>query len=121
MSQTITTRIPMAAEHVHVLRAVASGVASSAGGSVDDIADLRLLVDEAATLLVRSNDGAEGLTMSLATDRGLEITITALSPGSPPPSTSGLAWNILVGLADRVEALETPEGPAIRIVPRLGS
>lgn len=122
MSQPITTRIPAAPEHVHVLRTVVAAVASRAGGSVDDLADLRLVVDEAATLLLRKGGGANVLAMTIEPEgQGLQIKLTVDSPGADPPAPDGLSWQVLRGLADEVEALGSADGPAIRIRRRLGA
>lgn len=121
MSQPINARIPAAPEHVRVLRAVVSAVAARAGGSVDDLADLRLLVDEAATLLLRSAEGSTALAMSIdAGDDVLEISLSADAPGVSVP-LAGLPWRVMQGLADTVEAEPTSDGPAIRIRRRLGT
>lgn len=122
MPQSITARIPAAPEHIHVLRTVVAAVASRAGGSVDDLADLRLIVDEAATLLLRAASGATVLAMSIdAGDGGLELDLTADAAGANAPPPGGLSWRVLLGLADEVEARSTPDGPAIRIFRRLGT
>lgn len=122
MSQPITTRIPAAAEHVHVLRTVVAAVASRAGGSVDDLADLRLLVDEAATVLLRAAGGATLLSMTIEPrDPELQVELAVNAPGVEPPTTDGLSWHVLRGLADEVEALGSADGPAIRIRRRLGA
>jgi serine/threonine-protein kinase RsbW len=121
MSRPITARIPAVPEHVHVLRTVVAAVATRAGGSVDDLADLRLLVDEAATLLLRSAAGSTALAMSIDPgDGSLEISLSADERGVDVPR-DGLPWRVMQGLADSVETGSTADGPAIRIRRRLGA
>jgi serine/threonine-protein kinase RsbW len=116
VSEEITARVPAAPEHVHVLRAVAAGVASRGGSSVDDLADLRLVVDEAATALLRSTPAATALVMTVdPAAAGLTIALTAIAPGVAPPSADGLSWRILRALSEEVEAIASPDGPVIRI------
>jgi len=104
-----------------VLRTVVAGVGSKVGGSVDDLADLRLLVDEAATLLLGPRGHPTTLAMSIEpSDAGLRIALTLEAPGVAPPAADGLSWHVLIGLADEVEALSSADGPSIRILRRQG-
>jgi serine/threonine-protein kinase RsbW len=112
----IKVRVPAAAEHVHIVRGVVAAVAARAGASVDDVADLRLIVDEAAARLLSSTSGASTLTVSLA-GRGAALEVTASVDGaSAERSGSALGWRILSTLADEVEEQEDGSVTSIRIV-----
>jgi serine/threonine-protein kinase RsbW len=117
----ITVRVPAIAEHVHIVRGVVASVAARAGASVDDVADLRLIVDEAAARLLSGTTGATSLTVSLAAhDASLEVTASV--DGTPVEhSGSALGWRILSTLADEVEELDEGSVTTIRVRRSLGA
>ena len=57
--ETIRLSVPAALEYVRIVRLTASGVASRLGFDVEEIEDLRVAVDELASLVVESADGGE--------------------------------------------------------------
>ena len=117
----IIVRVPASAEHVHIVRGVVAAVAARAGASVDDVADLRLIVDEAAARLLSSTSGASSLTVSLAR-RGGDLEVTASVDGAPVErSGSALGWRILSSLADEVEEQGDGSSTWIRVVRSLGA
>jgi serine/threonine-protein kinase RsbW len=117
----IKVRVPAAAEHVHIVRGVVAAVAARAGASVDDVADLRLIVDEAAARLLSSTSGASALTVSLAPG-GAALEVTVSVDGSPiQRSGSALGWRILSTLADEVEEHGDDSSTWIRVVRSLGA
>jgi anti-sigma regulatory factor (Ser/Thr protein kinase) len=117
----ITVRVPAASEHLHIVRGVVAAVAARAGASVDDVADLRLIVDEAAARLLSSTSGASALTVSLAR-RGAALEVTASVDGSPVErSGTALGWRILSTLADEVEEQADGSSTRIRVVKGLGA
>jgi serine/threonine-protein kinase RsbW len=63
--ETIRLTVPAALEYVRIVRLTASGVASRLGFDVEEIEDLRVAVDELASLVVESADGGE-LTVQFA-------------------------------------------------------
>jgi hypothetical protein len=103
------------------VRSVVAAVAARAGGSVDDVADLRLIVDEAAARLLSGTTGATSLTVSLAAhDASLEVTASV--DGTPVEhSGSALGWRILSTLADEVEELDEGSVTTIRVRRSLGA
>ena len=54
IDNSVTILVPAKPEHVAVLRAAAGVVASRLEFSLDDIDDLRILIDEAASVLLSS-------------------------------------------------------------------
>ena len=57
--ETIRLTVPAALEYVRIVRLTASGVASRLGFDVEEVEDLRVAVDELASLVVESADGSE--------------------------------------------------------------
>jgi len=116
----IRVRVPAVADYVSIARHVVAAVASRAGASVDDVADLRLIVDEAAARLLSGSEGATSLSIVLA-PRGSMLEITASVDGTPAAgSGSALGWRILSTLADVVEEDHDGSGSSIRVVRSLG-
>jgi len=117
----ITVRVPALADYVSIARHVVAAVASRAGASVDDVADLRLIVDEAAARLLSGSEGATSLTVVLGS-HGHALEIVASVDGTPVGgSGSVLGWRILSTLADRVEEEHDGSGSSIRVVRTLGA
>ena len=63
-SRTVTVRIPPEAWHVPLLRTTVAGIAARADFTLEEVDDLRMGVEEAAVLLLRSA-GAERLDLSI--------------------------------------------------------
>ena len=100
--------IPPRTSYVHLLRTVAASACASFNLSIDDIADVRLAVTEAASQLMTSRPGAAELEMRLS-DEGsvVRITVTLAGPSKGEGTASGepddsLAWQVLKALGDDV-------------------
>jgi serine/threonine-protein kinase RsbW len=110
--------IPASAEHVAVLRAAAGVVATRLDFSLDDIDDLRILIDEAASVLLMS--GAIGrLECDLdATGDSVRFRLAGRLPDGQEPHGEGFAWSILHALAHEVSR-EVQDGSHVVAVTRL--
>ena len=120
----VSVRVPAEAELVRVLRAVASSVATRAEMSFDSVEELRIAVDEAATLLLglEAPDGAVlELSLEQVTD-GVRARI-AVEPAPDVIDTDGLRqtwpWRVLVGLCHDVAF--APQDAAIVFTKRDGA
>ena len=100
----VSIQIPARAEFVAVFRAAAAVVASRADFDLDDIDDLRMLIDEAASLLLLT--GAQGeLRCELEANPGsitFVVTVTGDLPGTAAEHDVSLPWTILRALAHEV-------------------
>ncbi len=116
--------VPARAEYVHVLRAVAAGVAARQDFSYDEIDDLRLAVDEACGQLFAV--GGEGTWMTLGidlVDGGVDIRVaidTEPSPWPPPDHQDSLTWQVLSALTDRATFERSDDGAALHLVKHRG-
>ncbi|GLW90758.1 hypothetical protein Aglo03_15740 [Actinokineospora globicatena] len=92
-----------------VVRGVAAAVAMAADFTVDEIADLRLAVDEVCSQLIvlaaPSADLECRFTRVPGTDRCTEVVFHAStrSRDGRPPATDTFGWHVLRTLADEVE------------------
>ncbi len=71
--ETIRLTVPAALEYVRIVRLTASGVASRLGFDVEEIEDLRVAVDELASLVVESADGGDLSVQFAVQDNALRI------------------------------------------------
>jgi serine/threonine-protein kinase RsbW len=68
--ETIRLTVPAALEYVRIVRLTASGVASRLGFDVEEVEDLRVAVDELASLAVEAADGTD-LSVRFVVDEGV--------------------------------------------------
>jgi serine/threonine-protein kinase RsbW len=118
MLASIIVTVPPDPAFFHVLRQVTSGVGSRLRLTVDDIDDLKLAVDEAATYLLTQLQPSASLSLTLDQETSaLKATIAIVADGSvwPPPGLADtLPWKIISGLVDRAHAeLDDASRPAI--------
>ena len=118
MIESIIVTVPPDPAFLHVLRQVTFGVGSRFRLTIDDIDDLKLAVDEAATYLLTRLRPSASLSLTLDQESSaLKATIAISADGSewPPPGfTDTLPWKIISGLVDRAHAeLDETGRPAI--------
>jgi serine/threonine-protein kinase RsbW len=105
MTQTISLTIPAAAEHVALLRSTAAAVGAKADLTLDQIEDMRLAVDEAASHVIADASPQSRIDCSFAYSDGvLDIVISGPTKTGRVPETSSFGWTVLTALADRVSA-----------------
>lgn len=98
----VTLEIPAQAEHVAVLRAASAVIASRLNFSLDDIDDLRILIDEAASVMLSS--GATGrIRCDIdVRDSAIHFQLFGTLPSGEEPHGEGFAWSIMNALAHEV-------------------
>jgi serine/threonine-protein kinase RsbW len=117
----ITVSVPARADFVHVLRAVASSVAARLDMAYDVIEEVRILVDEASTLLLQV-PGVTGQTFVLTLEPaagGLRAALSAQGANGlwPPEDLERTwAWRVIEGLCDEVGIDHASGGPSITFV-----
>lgn len=123
VADPVRVTVPAREDFVAVLRAVATAVAGRVLLSFDDVADLRLVVDEACARLLAAGTGSTCLLLDLrALPEGFEVVVwsdaPAIDPWPPVDLEDSLGWRVLVALSDRVSFERRDGGPAIRILKR---
>lgn len=111
----VTLDVPARAEYVAVLRAAAGVIASRLEFTLDDIDDLRILIDEAASVLLTS--GAEGtLHCEIeAAEDTISFRLTAAVTSDATSPEEGFAWSILRALAHEVSSETDERGQVISV------
>lgn len=116
MQGDISVTLPARSEFVHVVRSVVATIAARLDFSVDEIEDLRLVVDEACGQLL-GVPGSATLTLKLIpAPRFLTLVVsTDASYSWPPQGQNALAWEILSALSDESTFEELDGGPTIKL------
>lgn len=116
---TVTIDVPARAEYVAVLRAAAGVIASRLDWSLDDIDDLRILIDEAASILL--NAGAQGVLHGEIdnSDESIDLRLTAVT-GNAEFEENGFAWTVLRALANEVATSSAAGRQTITVTRRRG-
>ncbi|MCW2502396.1 MAG: anti-sigma factor [Actinomycetia bacterium] len=100
----IEVRLPAAATHLPVLRTLSADLAARLDFNLDEVADVRMAVDEAcAGLVARAADGAT-LRVSFTARQGtLRVVATAPTTDGAQPARDTFGWQVLTALVDEVE------------------
>jgi serine/threonine-protein kinase RsbW len=108
MPDTITVTIPADPEFLHILRQLTGGVAARLRLTIDDIEDLKLAVDEAASSMLTRLPVASEITLALDTDgAALRATVSSDATTDVWPIKGlldSLAWKVIIGLVGDASA-----------------
>jgi serine/threonine-protein kinase RsbW len=120
----VRVHVPATPGYLQVLRTVAAGATARAGANVDEVADIKLAVDEAAAWLLEDCPDASAVRLSLGrSGRSIEIVVgVRVEPHVEWPGaefTNSLGWKVVSALCDVAQPIDDDEGPAIRLVRRL--
>jgi serine/threonine-protein kinase RsbW len=116
--QGVLVAVPADATYVAVLRTTTAVLAARLDFSIDEIEDLRIVVDEAASLLIAKAAPASTLECRLSADgQTLGLTLSCRTAPGAAPDRSGFAWTVLQALSDQVELVEQ-DGTSTLVVRR---
>ncbi len=114
-SPPIELRVRAEPGQLSVVRAVAATIAGQQDFDLDDIADVRLAIDEACSqLLVRAVSAGSLVCVFQTTPLGLRIRITTpLAANDAPTNQRSFGWHVLNTLTDSIEMTrdEDPTAP----------
>jgi serine/threonine-protein kinase RsbW len=114
MSDTVTVTVPSDPEFLHVLRQLTGGVAARLALTIDDIDDLKLAVDEAASSMLTLLPSSTEIALALNTDVDtLRATVSsdAASEAWPIPGLfDSLSWKVITGLVGDARAERDESG-----------
>lgn len=101
MSEIVLIQVPAVPEFVATIRAVTRSTCALADLAADDVEELQIAVDEAATLLLPLVDrGGHGRLETRFTigDTSLGVTLSVECVPGSVVDRSGMAWIMLTGL-----------------------
>jgi serine/threonine-protein kinase RsbW len=109
--EVIEVRLPAAPTHLPVLRTFAADLAARLDFNLDEVADLRMAVDEACAGLVARAVTATQLSCAfqLAPDALLVIAAAQTTDGVPPARDT-FGWRVLTALVDTVDTEADSDG-----------
>ena len=117
--------VPAKAEYLSLVRLVVASVASDAGFTEDNIADIKVALSEASTNVVRHAypDDVDQKTRVIEVncyEEPGELTIEVTDYGKglplPPPASEGLGLGIMGSLMDRVDVETGSTGTSVLLV-----
>jgi serine/threonine-protein kinase RsbW len=103
-SEVIEVRLPAAPTHLPVLRTFAADLAARLDFNLDEVADLRMAVDEACSGLVARATKSTQLVCAFAIEPdALWVIASAQTTDGAPPARDTFGWRVLTALVDTVE------------------
>ncbi|SDC30215.1 ATP-binding protein [Actinokineospora iranica] len=110
--RAVEVRVSADAEQVPLLRSFAADIAMRMDFDLDAIEDLRMAVDEACSLLVRSALPDTSLHCRFEPeDHAIRVNVVVDADRPAAPSSDPMGWQILTALAESVtESVEAVDG-----------
>ncbi len=119
----VELRVVANADQLPVVRAVAETLALLGDFTLDDIADIKLVVDEVCSELIAGAVPSAELTCSFVVgDTGMRITTTSLVQDGRVPKADSFGWHVLQTLTDSISlsasSVENGSTVAVDVVKR---
>ncbi|MGF0312394.1 ATP-binding protein [Rhodococcus sp. IEGM1428] len=115
----VELRVRAEADQLPVVRAVAETLVVLSDFTLDDIADVKLVVDEVCSQLIKGSvaDSELSCLFSLS-DSGIRIVVTSTLAATSVPKKDSFGWHVLQTLTDSIElrADDADDSDAVRTV-----
>lgn len=103
--ELIEVRLPATAAHLPVLRTLSADLAARLDFNLDEVADLRMAVDEACAGLVSRAAIPTQLRCAFRVEsNALWVVASAYTVDGTPPARDTFGWRVLTALVDTVDA-----------------
>lgn len=107
----VELRVRAEADQLPVVRAVAETLAVLSDFTLDDIADIKLVVDEICSQLIAgSAPEAELACLFTVGESGIRITVSASVKADAVPRKDSFGWHVLQTLTDSIHLRDDPDG-----------
>ncbi|MFD3746301.1 ATP-binding protein [Nocardia sp. NPDC058633] len=106
-TRATSTRVQIDADlgQIVMLRAVAETVALIAGFAVDEVADIRVALDEAATCLILDAVPDSQIHCEVVADGfRIRVAVNAICGSDNPVDTTGFGWHVMQSITDHLAA-----------------
>ena len=109
----VEVRVRADPRQLAILRGIAATMATQCNFDLDEIADVRLAVDEASSLLiVRAQPDSTLQCSFLVAPGSLWVAVAAHTTGADTGSRRGFGWHVLNTLTDSIEMTQVPDPDA---------
>lgn len=109
--EVIELRVPASPAHLPVVRTLAADIAARLDFNLDDVADLRMAVDEACSVLVSRVSESQQLTCTFDLQPDiLMFHASAYTNDGRPPARDTFGWQVLTALVDEADATADGQG-----------
>lgn len=120
----VVLQLPADAAYLSVLRTTAASLAVRLDLTVDEVEDVRIAVDEAASMLLQRTrppaSGGSGAVLEASFELSPDRLVVEVSgPAQDLPDRGGVAWAVLEALVGEVATAPAPGGTTIRMVHEL--
>ncbi|MFI8565280.1 ATP-binding protein [Rhodococcus sp. NPDC078407] len=115
----VELRVRAEADQLPVVRAVAETLVVLSDFTLDDIADVKLVVDEVCSQLIKGSVADSELSCLFSVgDSGIRIVVTSTLAATSVPKKDSFGWHVLQTLTDSIElrADDAAEHDAVRTV-----
>jgi serine/threonine-protein kinase RsbW len=112
----IEVRLPATPAHLPVLRTLSADLAARLDFNLDEVADLRMAVDEACAGLVARAAAPTTLTVSFKAENGtLWVVASAQTTDGAEPARDTFGWRVLTALVDEVDTSADPDTKQVTV------
>ncbi|MBY4129994.1 ATP-binding protein [Rhodococcus fascians] len=115
----VELRVRAEADQLPVVRAVAETLVVLSDFTLDDIADVKLVVDEVCSQLIKGAVPDSELSCLFSVgDSGIRIVVTSTLAATSVPQKDSFGWHVLQTLTDSIELREdgADDSDAVRTV-----
>ncbi|QII01788.1 ATP-binding protein [Rhodococcoides fascians A21d2] len=115
----VELRVRAEADQLPVVRAVAETLVVLSDFTLDDIADVKLVVDEVCSQLIKGSVADSELSCLFSvSDSGIRIVVTSTLATTSVPKKDSFGWHVLQTLTDSIElrADDADDSDAVRTV-----
>ncbi|MEV6071561.1 anti-sigma factor [Nocardia sp. NPDC052001] len=111
-SRTITVQIPTDPTQLIMLRSIAETVCLTADFDIGTVTDIRIALDEAATILMRHHTVGSIITCQFVFDeQNMRIRLSSISESATPFDIADLGWHVLRAMTDDLATSAKPFDP----------
>ncbi|MCZ4519030.1 ATP-binding protein [Rhodococcus ruber] len=115
----VELRVRAEADQLPVVRAVAETLVVLSDFTLDDIADVKLVVDEVCSQLIKGSVADSELSCLFSvSDSGIRIVVTSTLAATSVPKKDSFGWHVLQTLTDSIDlrAHDAGDSDAVRTV-----
>lgn len=111
----VTLTFPALPENVAIARTTAAALAARSALTIDQVEDVRLVVDEAVSQLILVAPESSITCEFIAAPGALDIVAWSDAPSPAAFDPASFGWTVMAALVDSLEDASTTDGAAIAL------